>query len=191
MNTVLGRILVPAMLLTLTACASDPIEMSGDPAQVPTFSTFEIRDEKYVFSEPLSDEQRAKVNSELRAAAVDALQERGYKQASPADIVVVLGAVSRATPPPEDDGDAKRTLKAVDTRVLEPGRPDMPTAAEEQDRMLGVGREGDLILYLLDPKTQRTVWRASSSGAASSPAEALRKARATYKAMVQKLPRAG
>jgi hypothetical protein len=64
----------------------------------------------------------------------------------------------------------------------------VPTAAADQDRQLGIGREGDLILYLLDPKTQRTVWRASSSGSATTPAEALRKVRATYRAMVQKLP---
>lgn len=187
MRTVTGRVMIAAMGLALTACASDPIETSGDPALVPAFATFEIRDEKYVFSEPLSEQQLAKVNTELRAAAVDALLQHGYKQASPADIVVVLGAVSRATPPAEDQ-EARRTIKAVDTRVLEPGRTDMPTAAADQDRALGVGREGDLILYLLDPKTQRTVWRASSSGAASTPAEALRKARATYRAMVQKLP---
>jgi hypothetical protein len=187
MRKVLGRVLAPAMVLALSACASDPIETSGDPAQVPAFATFEIRDENYVFSEPLSDEQLAKINSEMHSAAVDALQERGYKQASPADIVVVLGAVSRAMPPAEED-DARRTIKAVDTRVMEPGRPDVPTAAADQDRQLGIGREGDLILYLLDPKTQRTVWRASSSGSATTPAEALRKVRATYRAMVQKLP---
>lgn len=188
MRKVLGRVLAPAMVLALSACASDPIEMSGDPAKVPAFATFEIRDEQYVFSEPLSKEQLAKIHSEMHTAAVDALQERGYKQASQADIVVVLGAVSRATPPAEEDGEAKRTIKAVDTRVLEPGRADMPTAAADRDRLLGVGREGDLILYLLDPKTQRTVWRANSSGSATTPAEALRKARATYRAMVQKLP---
>lgn len=187
MRKVVGRFLAAALLLALSACAGDPIEMSGDPARVPAFTTFEIRDEQYVFSEPLSTEQLAKINSEMHAAAVDALQARGYKQASPADIVVVLGAVSRATPPAEEDT-AKRTLKAVDTRVLEPGRPDVPTAAADQDRLLGVGREGDLILYLLDPKTQRTVWRASSSGSATTPAEAMRKVRATYRAMVQKLP---
>jgi hypothetical protein len=187
MRKVLVRVLAAATVLTLSACASDSIEMSGDPAQVPAFTTFEIRDEQYVFSEPLSEEQLAKINSQMHSAAVDALQERGYKQASPADIVVVLGAVSRATPPAEED-DAKRTIRAVDTRVLEPGRPDVPTAGGDQDRMLGVGREGDLILYLLDPKTQRTVWRASSSGSATTPAEALRKVRATYRAMVQKLP---
>lgn len=189
MRKVLGRVLAPAMVLALGACASDPIEVSGDPAKVPAFATFEIRDENYVFSEPLSDEQRAKMDSVLHTAVVDALQERGYKQTSPADIVVVLGAVSRATPPAEDD-EAKRTIRAVDTRVLEPGRTDVPTAAADRDRQLGVGREGDLILYLLDPKTQRTVWRASSSGSATTPAEALRKARATYRAMVQKLPQA-
>ena len=188
MCTILRTVMIPAMLLTLAACASDPIEMSGDPAKVPAFATFEIRDEKYVFSEPLSEAQLAKVNAELRAAAVDALQAHGYKQASPADIVVVLGAVSRATPPAEEDEEDKRTIRAVDTRVLEPGRTDMQTAAGDPDRLIGIGREGDLILYLLDPKTQRTVWRASSSGAASTPAEAWRKARATYKAMVQKLP---
>lgn len=181
-----GRVVASAVVLALSACATDPIEVSGDPAQVSAFATFEIRDEQYVFSEPLSNEQLAKINSAMHAAAVDALQARGYKQASPADVVVVLGAVSRATPPAEEE-EAKRTIKAVDTRVLEPGRTDMPTAAD-QDRRLGVGREGDLILYLLDPKTQRTVWRASSSGSASTPAEALRKARATYRAMVQQLP---
>ena len=54
----------------------------------------------------------------------------------------------------------------------------------------GTGREGDLILYLLDPKTQKVMWRASSNGAATTPSEALRSARATYAAMVAKLPRA-
>lgn len=173
----------------LAACASDPIEMSGDPHAVPAFATFEIRDERYAFAEMPSEAEQARLAAELRAAAVHAFEERGYKQASPADIVVVLGAVSRATPPPE--AEREQRLKAVDTRVFEPGRSEVPTASEEQDRLLGVGREGDLILYLLDPKTQRTVWRANSSGSATTPAEALRKARATYRAMVQKLPRAG
>ena len=46
------------------------------------------------------------------------------------------------------------------------------------------------MLSLLDPKTQRAVWLASSNGAATTPAEAMRKARATYAAMGAKLPKA-
>jgi hypothetical protein len=54
----------------------------------------------------------------------------------------------------------------------------------------GVGREGDLFLDLLDPRTQKVVWHASSTGSASTPSEALRKARSTYAAMVGRLPKA-
>lgn len=174
--------------IALAGCASDPIEMSGDPAALPAFSTFEIHDEQYVFAEVLTEQERVKVSSVLREAAIGALQERGYRQASPADVLVVLGAVSGALPPAQDD-ETKGGIRAVDTRVLEHGRPDVPTA-QPGDRPLMGGREGDLILYLLDAKNKRTLWRASSSGSATNPPEALRKARATYQAMVRKLPRA-
>jgi hypothetical protein len=174
--------------IALAACSSDPIEMSGDPAAIPAFSTFQIHDEQYVFAEVLSEQQRAKISTELRQAVVQALKERGYREDSPPDVLVVLGAISRALPP-EQDNESKRAIKAVDPRVLESDRPDVPSAQPE-DRPIGTGREGDLILYLLDPKTQRTIWRASSSGSATTPAEALRKARATYHEMARKLPRA-
>jgi hypothetical protein len=79
-------------------------------------------------------------------------------------------------------------LHAVDTSVLDAGRPPSMPASELPPA--GVGREGDLYLDLVDPKTQRALWRASSSGSATTPSEAVRKARSTYSAMVARLPKA-
>lgn len=185
---------VLAPLVLLGACASDPIEMAGDPAALPAFHTFKIQEERYIFPERISDEQRTKVSTELRAAAVNALQSRGYREVTgpqaKADVLVVLGAISRTTMTAATEEDLSRHIRPVDTSVFDASGSDAPATNAVSDRPPGVGREGDLILYLLDPATQRSLWRASSSGSASSPGEALRKARATYRAMVRKLPQA-
>lgn len=170
----------------LHGCATvGPIEVSGDPASLPPFRTFRVHEEQFVFATEISAEQRAHISKELRQAAVSALNQRGYLEASGADVLVTLGAISRPTLNIESQSGGGR-IQPVNTSVLDPGQaPGVP----ESNRMpSGEGREGDLILYLLDPKTERALWRASSSGSATTPSEALRRARATYAAMVAKLP---
>jgi len=54
----------------------------------------------------------------------------------------------------------------------------------------GVGREGDLLMTLRDPKTGKTLWAAAVNGAASTPSQGVRKARSAYAAMAEKLPKA-
>jgi Domain of unknown function (DUF4136) len=173
----------------LPGCASiGPIEMSGDPAALPAFKTFRVHEEQFAFATEISAEQRAKVSSELRQAAVRALNERGYQEVSgDADVLVTLGAISRPVLNTESEAQGGR-LQPVDTSVFDTGRSDLPQQPEVLPA--GVSREGDLILYLLDPATQRALWRASASGSATTPSEALRKARATYAEMVAKLPKA-
>ena len=102
-------------------------------------------------------------------------------------MLVTLGAISRPTLG-EEAASRGGHINPVDTSVLDAGRP---TSVPESEATMppGVGREGDLILYLLDPKTKRALWRASSSGSATTPSEALRRARATYAAMVAMLPK--
>jgi Domain of unknown function (DUF4136) len=180
-----------APLLLLCGCATDTIETAGDAAAIPTFRTFRIQEERYAFSERITDEQRARISTELRGAAVGALEERGYRQVTgttPADVLVVLGAVGRTTLSESAEKDLSRHINPVDTSVFDAGSN--TRTAELSERPPGVTREGDLILYLLDPATNRSLWRASSTGAATTPDEALRKAKATYRAMVRKLPRA-
>jgi hypothetical protein len=172
----------------LAGCATvGPIETSGDPASLPPFRTFHVYEEQFVFATDISAEQRARVSSELREAAVSALTARGYQEATDADVLVTLGAISRPTLDTQTESSNSR-LHPVDTSVLDPGRP--PGVPESEMMPSGAGREGDLILYLLDPKTHRALWRASANGSATTPSEALRKARATYAAMVAQLPRA-
>lgn len=175
--------------LLLQACAGfDSIETSGDAAAIPPFHTFAIQGEQFSFAVPVSEQQRAAISDKMRRAAVDALVERGYREASSPDVLVTLGAVSRVTFD-SDTGSRGRVLQPVDTSVLDTNRGSQPPPETEQP-LAGVGREGDLILYLLDPQTKRTIWRANSSGSATTPAEAERKASATYRAMVRKLPKA-
>lgn len=188
------KILAPlaTVCLMLGACASDPIEMAGDPGALPAFRTFKVQEERYVFPDQITDEQRAKVSNELRAAAVGALQGRGYREvtgAEPADVLVVLGAVSRTTMTEAVEQDLGKHINPVNTSVFDASSGN-PSAPVGEQRPPGVGREGDLILYLIDPATQRSLWRASSTGAATTPGEALRKARSTYRSMVRKLPEA-
>jgi hypothetical protein len=175
--------------LWLKGCASiGPIEVSGDPASLPPFKTFRVHEEQFVFATELTEEQGARLSKELRSAAVGALNQRGYHEASEADLLVTLGAISRLTLSDESES-RDGGIQPVNTSVLDPGQP---LGTPESQRMPpGVGREGDLILYLIDPKTQRAIWRASSTGSATTPSEALRKARATYAAMVAKLPGPG
>lgn len=174
----------------LAACATiGPIEVSGDPAAIAPFRTFRVLEVQFVFATDISSEQAAKVSSELRAAAVSALEERGYSQAADADMLVALVAISRPTLNAQAESSGGGPLHHVDTSVLDPGQPLTPPPSEILPA--DAGREGDLLLSLLDPKTQRALWRASANGAATTPAEALRKARATYAAMVAKLPKAG
>jgi len=182
-----------ACALLLSACATDPIEVAGDARALPAFRTFKVQEERYAFPEQITDEQRQHVSSELRRAAVGALESRGYQQvtadAAP-DVLVVLGAVSRTTLTPATEAELNKHIRPVDTSVFDASAGNAPGGVAN-DRPAGVGREGDLILYLLDPATQRSLWRASASGSATSANEALRKARATYRSMAKKLPEAG
>ena len=183
-----------ASLLLLSACATDPIEYAGNPAAIPAFRTFKVQEERYIFPEHISDEQRQRVSNELREAAVKALEGRGYKEVSgnsPADVLVVLGAISRTTLTPATEAELSKHITPVDTSVFDASAGPAPDRGAMNEQPAGVGREGDLILYLLDPATQRSLWRASASGSATSPNEALRKARATYRSMVKSLPEAG
>jgi hypothetical protein len=179
---------VALLVCLLTACGTDPIQMSGDPATIPPFKSFRIDEEQFVFATEISAEQRDQVSRKLREAAVSALEKRGYQEATDADVLVALGAISRPLLP-EENGPGGSGLHPVDTSVLDAGRPFTPNASEIPPS--GVGREGDLMLSLRDAKTKRALWQASSNGAATTPAEALRKARSTYAAMVAKLPKAG
>jgi Domain of unknown function (DUF4136) len=183
----LGKLSALALVAALLAgCASvDQIETS-DPAALPAFGTFHIEEEQFTFATDISPEQRERVSKQLRAAAVSALSGRGYQEAAEADVLVILGAISRPTLSTE--AESSSGLHHVDTSVLDPGRPPPMPSAEMPPPVSG--REGDLLLELLDPKTRRSLWHARSTGAATTPSEALRKARTTYAAMVARLPRA-
>jgi Domain of unknown function (DUF4136) len=173
----------------LAACASvGPIEVSGDPAALAPFRTFRVHEEQFAFATDISAEQRSQISKQLRQAAVSALNGRGYQEvSSDPDVLVTLGALSRPVLSKEAESQGG-PLHAVDTSVFDAGRP---AGVPESELMpAGAAREGDLILYLLDPKTQRALWRASASGSATTPSEALRRARSTYAEMVAKLPRA-
>jgi Domain of unknown function (DUF4136) len=185
------RKILPIALL-LTGCASDPIEYSGNATAIPVFRSFKV-EERYVFPDQLTAEQRTHVGAELRNAAVGALQSRGYREASAnesADVVVVLGAISRTAMATTAEEDQNRHVNQVDTSVFVGSNSNELPEAVGGSAAIGFSREGDLILYVLDPATQRSLWRASASGAASSSGEALRKARSTYRAMVRNLPAA-
>jgi hypothetical protein len=101
-------------------------------------------------------------------------------------MLVSLAAISRPTLNDDSGSVGNPALHPVDSSS-DPGRFGPPGTEIAPS---GVGREGDLMLNLLDPKTQRVVWGASANGAATTPSEALRHARATYAAMVEKLPKA-
>jgi hypothetical protein len=178
---------VALLVCWLAACGTDPIEMSGDPAAIPPFKSFRIDSEQFVFATEVSPEQRDNVSKQLREAATSALEKRGYHAAADADVLVDLAAMSRPTL--SDESSSSSGLHHVDTTVLDPSRPLSSTASEIPPS--GVGREGDLMLSLRDAKTGKALWAASSNGAASTPAEALRKARSTYAAIAAKLPKAG
>ena len=179
--------------LALAACALvgcagvDPIEMSGDPATLSPFKSFRIQEEQLAFATPISEAERAQVATEMRTAVVRAMTARGYTESTDADVLVSIGAASRLT---FDDNVAAKEgpIRNVDPSVVEAGRPTTAPTAELMPP--GVEREGDLFLYLLDPKTKRVIWRASTSGSATTPAEAKRRARTAYSAMVEKLPKA-
>jgi hypothetical protein len=178
--------IVALLACLLSACAATgAIETSGDTSKFVPFRSFHIQDEQYAFATEISDEQRRKVSAQLRAAAVSAFRNRGYVEAANADVLVVLAAISRPTLSTESEPSGG--LHHVNTSVLDSSQPFNPPEPPPS----GVGREGDLMLSLLDPKTQRVVWQASSNGAATTPAEALRNARATYAAMIARLPKAG
>ena len=177
---------VALLACLLAACVSDPIEMSTDPATIPPFKSFRIDAEQFVFATEISPEQREQVSRKLREAAVSAFEKRGYREATDADVLVGLAAMSRPLLPEQTASGGG--LNHVDTSVLDSGRPFNSPQAEIAPA--AVGREGDLMLSLREAKTGRALWQASSNGAATTPAEALRKARATYAAMVGKLPKA-
>ena len=174
-------------ILLLQACAVDPIETSGDVATLPAFHTFSVGEEQYSFATTPSAAQRARIGKELREAAVSALESRGYREATPGDVQITLGAASRTTLSDTSDPEARAHITQVDTSVLSPGADSRPPG-DRDPLPEGVGREGDLILYIVDPATKRVIWRASASGSATTAAEALSKAKATYRAMVAKLP---
>jgi hypothetical protein len=178
---------VALLICLLPACGTDPIEMSGDPASIPPFKSFRIAEEQLVFASEVSAEQRDKVSKQLRGAAASALEKRGYREATDADVLVDLAAMSRPTL--SDESGATGTFHQVDPTVLDAGRAGGSPASEIPPS--GIGREGDLMMSLRDAKTGKALWSASSYGAASSPSEALRKARSTYAAMAAKLPKAG
>ena len=186
----LKRVAILVAAFLLPGCSTvGPIETSGDASALPPFRTFHIYEEQFVFTTDISAEQRERVTRELRAAAVRALNARGYVEATDADVFVTLGAISRPVLDTESNSSGSSRLHHVDTSVLDASRA--PGGVPESEMMpSGAGREGDLILYILDPKTHRAMWRASANGSATTPNEALRKARATYSAMVEKLPRA-
>ena len=80
----------------LAACATiGPIEVSGDPAAIPPFRTFRVLEVQFAFATDITADQVAKISSELRAAAVSALEERGYSQAADADVLVALAALEQ------------------------------------------------------------------------------------------------
>lgn len=184
---VIARVFALA-IFALGGCATvDPIETSGDPGKLPHFSTYRVHEEQLAFATDISDEERAKVAAELRKAVVSALNDRGYKEDANPDVLVSLGAASRATFETIEQTDSR--VRNVDPSVVEAGRP---TPVPEPDRLAAdVRREGDLFFYLLDPKTKRVIWRASANGSATTPSEATRRARAAYGAMIAKLPKAG
>jgi hypothetical protein len=177
------------MLAALSGCAGvDEIEMSSDPAKLSPFKSFRVQEEQLAFATAVSDAERSQVAAEMRAAVVRSMIDRGYTEtSSDADVLVSIGAASRLT---FDDDVAPKEgpIRNVDPSVVEAGRP--PTSPTAEIMPPGVEREGDLFLYLLDPKTKRVLWRASTSGSATTPAEAKRRARASYSAMVAKLPKA-
>lgn len=179
---------VALLICLLPACGTDPIEMSGDPAAIPPFKSFRIADEQLVFASEVSNEQRDKVSRQLRGAAASALEKRGYREATDADVLVDLAAMSRPTLSDESGGGGGGSFNNVDPAVLDASRPVSTPASEVPPA--GVGREGDLMMSLRDAKTGKALWSASSYGAASSPSEALRKARSAYAAMAAKLPKA-
>jgi hypothetical protein len=183
------RYVVALTAFTLASCAGvDPIEMSSDPATLPAFKTYRVEEEQLAFATEISAEERSQVAGELRKAVTDALAERGYTQSgADADVLVSLGAASRLTFDSEAGPNDSR-LRHVDPSVLEAGRP--PEVPGNERGPSDAAREGDLFVYLLDPKTKRVIWRASTSGAATTPSEARRRARATYAAMIGKLPKA-
>ena len=184
----LSRSLAVALLIcVLPACGTDPIEMSSDPAKIPPFKSFRIDAEQLVFATEVTAEQRDKVSKQLRGAAASALEKRGYREASDADVLVDLAAMSRPTL--SDQSGQESAFHPVDTTVLDSSRAVSSPASEIPPS--GVGREGDLTMSLRDAKTGKALWSASSYGAASTPSEALRKARSTYAAMAAKLPKAG
>jgi hypothetical protein len=185
--------LIVVLAVALAGCVGDPIQYAGDPQAIPAFHTFKVQEERYVFPEQVPAEQRGRVTGELRKSAVGALEQRGYREVGAnenADVLVVLGAISRTTVPTGDHEDQSRRLNQVDTSVFDGSADDLRAAQVDRDEPTGFAREGDLILYLLDPVTKRSLWRASASGSASSSGEALRKARSTYRAMVKQLPAA-
>jgi hypothetical protein len=171
----------------LAACTTAPLEMSGDPATIPPFKTFRIDEAEFVFATEVTPEQRDDVSKQLRAAATSALESRGYRQAADADVLVALSGATRPTLSSESGSTGG--LHHVDTTVLDTSRPGGSTAYEIAPS--GVGREGDLLMTLRDAKTGKTLWAAASNGAASTPSQALRKARSAYAEIAAKLPKAG
>lgn len=174
------------LICMLTACGTPPIEMSGDPATIPPFKSFRIDEAEFVFATDVTPEQRDEVTKQLRGAATSALEKRGYREATDADVLVSLAGATRPTL--SDAAGSAGGLQHVDTTVLDSSRPLGSTTYEIPPS--GVGREGDLLMTLRDAKTGKTLWAAASNGAASTPAEAVRKARSAYAAIAEKLPKA-
>ena len=121
----LRRILaVTFVACLLAACASiGTIEVSGDPAAIPPFRTFRVLEVQFAFATDITADQVAKISSELRSAAVSALEERGYGETADADVLVALAALSRPTLDAQAESSSGGPLHHVDTSVLDSGKP--------------------------------------------------------------------
>ena len=177
---------VALLACMLTACTAAPLEMSGDPATIPPFKTFRIDAAEFVFATDVTPEQRDQVSKQMREAAASALKSRGYREATDADVLVGLSGATR--PVLSDESGSAGGLHHIDPTVLDTNRPVGSNSYEIAPS--GVGREGDLLMTLRDAKTGKTLWAAAVNGAASTPSQGVRKARAAYAAMAEKLPKA-
>ena len=161
---------VALLVCMLAACSTPALEMSGDPATIPPFKTFRIDAAEFVFATDVTPEQRDEVSKQMRAAAASALESRGYRQASDADVLVDLSGATR--PVFSNESESAGGFQHVDPTVLDTSRPVGSNAYEIAPS--GVGREGDLLMTLRDPKTGKTLWttRLPTTAADSSPSPA-------------------
>lgn len=180
---------VPALLslAAIAACVSiPPIDVAPPGVAPPEFETFTLVEPQLLLDRQIDEATKARLADELADAAREGLLAQGHRevQADP-DVLVVVSAVSRINLPPS--AERQRNVQVFNPSVLDPNRTFENASITPPDPH-GAGRDGDLILSVLDPATKATLWQAVAMGAASSPREALRNARATFKAMAEKLP---